>query len=124
MKLRIELEDDTFAPGDAVAGRVLVADGGGSRSLEVLLRFIEESPDYRTVARTVPGAVFHSGELQAKQAVDFSIELPADALPSAWSEHAELYWELELRSDEPGLDSRLCEVIEVVANRERSGLTS
>ena len=92
MTLRIVLNSDVFCPGETVEGRVHVTGGGGSRSLEVLLRFIEQSPDYRTVARTVSGAVFHSGELETGQVVDFSIELPADALPNASSEHAELYW--------------------------------
>ena len=124
MTLRIVLNSDVFCPGETVEGRVHVTGGGGSRSLEVLLRFIEQSPDYRTVARTVSGAVFHSGELETGQVVDFSIELPADALPNASSEHAELYWELEVRSDELGLDSRARKAVEVVANRERAGLTA
>ena len=123
MKLRVELQGDLFAPGETVAGRVHVGDVGGSRSLEVLLQFIEESPDYRTVVRSVPSTVLDGGELQAGHAVDFSIELPADALPNACSAHAELYWEVEVRSDEPGLDSHAREAVEVVANHERSGMT-
>ena len=87
------------------------------------LRFIEESPDYRKVVRSVPNTVLHGGELQAGQAVDFSIELPEDALPNACSEHAELYWEVDVRSDEPGLDSHAREAVEVVAHHERSGMT-
>ena len=124
MKLRIELKGDVFAPGETVAGRVHLTGGGGSRSLEVLLRFIEWSPDYRTVARTVPGTVRHSGALEGGRAVDFSIELPADALPCAWSDHAELSWELEVRSDELGLDGRTRKAVEVVADRERSGASA
>ncbi len=83
VKLRIELGGDVFCPGERVSGRLHVAAGGGSRSLDVLLRFIEESPDYRTVARNRGGRRPPQRRVATGQVVGFSIELPADVLLGA-----------------------------------------
>lgn len=115
MKLHVELDGDSYAAGETVGGRVHVAAGGAARSLEVMLNFIEETPDYTAVARSVKSGTLHSGELRTGQLIDFALELPADALPNAGSEHAELYWEVAAHSDELGLDTHARARIEVAA---------
>ena len=82
-----------------------VAEGGTTRSLEARLNFIEETPDYTAVARSVKHGMLQSEELRTGQLIDFALELPADALPNTRSEHAELYWVVAVRSDEIGRDT-------------------
>ncbi len=117
MKLEIELDRDHFSAGELITGRVHVAAGGSSRALELILQFVEESPDYRTIARSVIGQALPRGELQAGKSIDFALALPSDALPSTFSDHGELYWEIVARSVELGPDTCASAPIEVVAER-------
>jgi hypothetical protein len=98
LRLELELARDSFRPGESLAGAVLVAEGGGSRALEAALVFHEKSPDYEEAPVTV------SRELQ----------LPDTAVPGYRSEHGELYWELDVKSDEAGFDTHVRRRIEVL----------
>lgn len=53
-QLEISLDQESYSPGDTVRGRVSVVEGGGSRRLDVALRFCERSNRYHAVAHTVP----------------------------------------------------------------------
>lgn len=110
----LQLERARFAPGERVTGSVLVTEGGGSRTLEVTLAFHEKSPDYEEVPLSVSEAL-HTGNVQTGQSLGFALELPADALPAYRSEHGELYWEIDVKSDEMGPDTHLRRRIEVLA---------
>jgi hypothetical protein len=55
----------------------------------------------------------HEGDLVTGQGHSFDFTMPAGAPPSVKTDHAELYWELELRSDEPGLDTNVRRRLEV-----------
>ena len=106
MKLEIRVEQERYAPGDTVAGTVVVSEGGRSRKLEIELRYREQtSEDYQHTAVTLPGGELHAGDLAAGTSFPFAIALPADALPSYKSAHGELCWELDARSDERGVDT-------------------
>jgi hypothetical protein len=111
----VQLERERFAPGERVAGSVLVAEGGASRTLDVTLAFHEKSPDYEEtpVSRTQS---LHMGDVQTGQSLAFSLELPEDALPGHRSEHGELFWELDVKSDEMGRDTHVRRRIEVVVH--------
>jgi hypothetical protein len=109
----VQLERDRFAPGERVAGTVLVTEGGGSRTLDVTLAFHEKSPDYEETPVSVTQAL-QTGDLQAGQSLAFALDLPEDALPGHRSEHGELYWELDVKSDEMGPDTHVRRRIEVV----------
>ena len=111
--LQLQVARERFAPGERISGTVLVTEGGGSRGLDVTLVFHEKSPDYdeTPVSRT---QTLHTGDLQTGQSLAFSLELPADALPGHRSEHGELYWELDVKSDESGPDTHVRRRIEVV----------
>lgn len=109
----LQLERETFAPGERVAGTVLVTEGGGSRELVVALQFHEKSPDYEEVPVTRSESL-HTGDVQAGQSLTFALELPADALPGFTSEHGELYWEVDVKSDEAGPDTHARRRIDVV----------
>lgn len=104
MKLGLELESERFAPGDHVTGKVNVLEGGKSRALTLTLSFHEQTRDYGTVPFSAD-AVLHQGDLKAGDWYEFGFELPPDAQPSVKAEHSELYWELDARSDEAGLDT-------------------
>jgi hypothetical protein len=111
----VQLARDSFAPGERVAGTVLVAEGGGSRALEVTLAFHEKSPDYEETPVSVKQAL-QTGDVQTGQSLAFALDLPEDALPGHSSEHGELYWELDVKSDEMGPDTHARRRIEVVVH--------
>jgi hypothetical protein len=113
VRLVLELDADRVAPGEEVRGRVLVVEGGRSRSLTLTLSFRERSPAYLETPFG-DGGVLHEGDLAAGQALAFRIVLPDDALPSVKTSHGELFWELEAVSDEPGLDTRVSRTLEVM----------
>jgi hypothetical protein len=112
-KLGVELERERYAPGDGVRGTVTVLEGGGSRKLEVVLAFREQVGDYEHTATTIDGGELHGGDLALGASYGFEVALPDDALPSYRSRHGELYWELEVRSDERGRDTRERRRVEV-----------
>jgi hypothetical protein len=116
----VQLERDRFAPGERVAGTVLVTEGGGSRTLDVTLAFHEKSPDYEEtpVSET---QTLHTGDLPAGQSLGFAFDLPKSALPRHRSEHGELYWELDVKSDEVGMDTHVRHPIEIVVPRVPEG---
>jgi hypothetical protein len=107
VKLEVRPERERYAPGETVAGAVVVAEGGSSRRLEIELRYREQTmlEEYEHTALTVPGGELHTGDLEAGASFAFAIPLPADALPSFKSAHGELFWELDARSDERGVDT-------------------
>jgi hypothetical protein len=111
--LAVELERDRYAPGDVVRGTVKVVEGGGSRRLEVALAFREKAGDYEDTPFTIAGGDLHTGDLAPGATYAFSIALPADALPTYRSRHGELYWEVDVRSDERGRDTHERKRIEV-----------
>lgn len=53
----------------------------------------------------LPGGELHAGDLETGASFPFAIALPADALPSYRSPNGELFWELDARSDERGVDT-------------------
>lgn len=117
MKLGLEVDAEQVSPGDEVSGRVLVHEGGRSRSLTLTLSFRERSPSYVETAWS-DGAVIHEGDLSSGQAAEFRFALNHDAPPSVKGKHGELFWELEAVSDEPGLDTRVSRILEVTAERQ------
>ena len=113
-RLELELEGDTFDPGDAVRGTVHVVEGGGSRALHAELRFREHSNGYYSTAHTVtPPEPLHTGDLADGARIDFALGLPADAPPELSGPHGELFWELHVRSDELGPDTHVSRPISV-----------
>lgn len=113
MKLAVDLNGERFRRGERVAGRVTVVESDDeARRLTMTISFVERTRDY-----VVPSSnehVLHDGPLRAGQTVAFDFALPADARPSVKSEHAELYWEIDLKSDAPGLDAHLTRRLVVV----------
>ena len=101
----LQLDGGRYKPGDAVAGTVVVREGGGSRSLEVTLGYVEETDDYLEVATSVSSGPLHEGRLDAGASFRFELALPPDALPNFDGDHGQLYWRLDVKSDERGRDS-------------------
>jgi hypothetical protein len=106
-----------FKPGDWVRGHVAILEGGKSRDLKVIVRFREKTPDYSATVSEVSSADLHTGELTAGRSHEFAIQIPADALPTYRSAHGQLYWEVEARSDEFGIDTKESRVIDVNIER-------
>lgn len=104
-RLQLQLDRERYRPGEAVRGSILVLEAGGSRSLEALLEYTEETADYREVSISIPTGPLHEGELTTGTSFDFELVLPPNALPNYKSEHGELYWEVDAKSDERGRDT-------------------
>jgi hypothetical protein len=118
-ELVLTVEGESFEAGDAVRGRVRIAEGGESRGLHAELRFCEHSNGYHRVAYMVaPPEPLHRGDLPTGADIDFVLGLPADAPPDFAGPHGQLYWEVHVRSDEFGPDTRVSQVISV---RRREG---
>lgn len=105
--MEVQLQKESFAPGDTVAGTVVVHEGGRSRSLEVRLEFHEKTEDYTSVVRTISTGALHSGDLAAGMVFPFSLSVPADALPNCRGGIGELCWQVHVKSDERGRDSHV-----------------
>lgn len=114
LRLEVQLDRESYRAGEAVTGTVLVLEGGSSRALEATLEFKEKSSDYDATPRKVGPQRLHEGDLATGESYELAVELPQDALPSLKSEHGELYWELDVRSDERGPDTHERRRIEVV----------
>jgi hypothetical protein len=104
-RLAVELEKRRYAPGETVRGTVSVAEGGRSRSLDASLQYKEETEDYEEVAISIPGGRLNEGDLVSGASFEFELALPEEALPNCRSAHGKLYWEVDVKSDEPGRDS-------------------
>lgn len=104
-RLDLQLDRSSVEPGGPVSGRVRVVEGGKSRRLLISVDYRERTAHYSAVARTVTGPVLHEGDLVAGAVYEFTVQLPADALPGYRSSHGRLSWELEVRSDEFGIDT-------------------
>lgn len=113
--LDLQLDRERYMPGDTIRGRVSVLEGGGSRSLQVVLEYHEKTDDYSAVATSIPGPPLHEGDLMAGTAFDFELRLPPDAFPNYRSNCGELYWELDVKSDEFGLDTHNRRRVEVLS---------
>jgi hypothetical protein len=104
-RFRLQLNQERYAPGEAVRGTILVLEGGGSRSLEALLEYNEKTDDYLDVGMSISTGPLHTGDLTLGRSFDFELVLPEDACPNYRSEHGELYWQLDIKSDELGRDT-------------------
>ena len=99
-RFTVQLEGGPYRPGDVVEGRVQVLEGGGSRALEVFLRYVERSPDYTDVPISIESGPLHTGDLREGSSYRFQLRLPDSSLPNYRSEHGFLCWEIDVRSDE------------------------
>jgi hypothetical protein len=112
-RLEVQLDRDGYAQGDSVHGWVRVAEGGGSRRLEVSLQYLEKVPDYAGCALRVGPVSLHEGDLQAGQAYEFNLQLPADAPPAFTSLIGHMHWAVVARSDQFGPDKFAAAPIDV-----------
>jgi hypothetical protein len=118
-QFEVELDKELYSAGEVVKGVVLVTEGGGSRGLKAVLEYKEEVEDYLEVATRISSGTLHSGDLTAGSSFQFELPLPEDALPNYRSEHGELYWELDVVSDEAGRDTHERRRIEVRPGERR-----
>ena len=114
MKLELVVDDRPYAPGDWVRGRVEVREGGHSRRLSVSLLQRDRTADYTGVVRTIEGAELAQGDVAAPAGFEFSLQVPADAPPSYADSLGALYWEIDAKSDERGLDTHARHAIVVL----------
>jgi hypothetical protein len=119
-RFELQLERERFKAGETVTGSVLVVEGGGSRALGVSLTYNEKTEDFFDVVTSTDSGALHEGDLAAGMSFAFELMVPIDALPNYESEHGELYWELDVKSDEAGRDTHERRRIEVEATPART----
>ncbi len=112
-RLQLQLERMQYSPGDAVKGSISVLDGGASRSLEATLQYVEKTMDFHEVAISIPSGMLHEGDLEAGTSFEFELDLPPTALPNYKTEYSELYWEVDVKSNELGRDTHEGNRIEI-----------
>ena len=117
-RLDVRLDRDRYGPGDTVRGWITVAEGGASRDLSAALEYREETEDYEEVAERIETGPLHVGDLTTGASFEFQLKLPDDARPGYKSTHGELYWELDVKSDERGRDTHERRRVEVVIPRD------
>ena len=117
--LKLVLDDDSlrFRPGDWVRGHVAILEDIAARDLSVTLRFRERSPDYSATVREMSSGELHTGDVLAGQSYEFSVQIPADALPTFSSRNGALYWQVEARLNQFGIDTRAAQGIDVSVER-------
>lgn len=119
--LELWLDREHYALGDTVRGTIRVVAGGRSRSLEVMLNYNGKTDDYAEVATSVSGGPLTTADLTTGMSFGFALALPPDAFPNYRSEHGELFWEVDARSDELGIDTHERRRIEVATAPSRAG---
>jgi hypothetical protein len=117
--LDLVLDGDSlrFRPGDWVRGHVAVLDDVDARDLRVTVRFRERSPDYTATVREISTGELHTGDVLAGQKYEFSVQIPADALPTFSSANGALYWDVEARLNQFGVDTTAERRIDVSVER-------
>jgi hypothetical protein len=60
--------------------------------------------------------VLHEGDLETGQAYGFQFTTPPRRRRALGPQYSEIYGELEILSDDPGLDTRIARRIEVIAD--------
>jgi hypothetical protein len=113
VRLILEVDRTEYRPGDEVTGKVVVGYGGRSRRLEVFLLFRERTKGFEHEALRIGSGPLTEGGLEEGQAYRFAIRLPPDAPPNIKTQNAELFWEVDARSDQLGRDAHARQRIQV-----------
>ena len=98
MRLVIEL-DGPATPGGELRGRVIVAQGGSHRLLQVAIRLCEHSRDYNEDIVYASAILAREGELTTADAFPFSLAVPPQAAPPITTEWGGLAWEVRAWAD-------------------------
>lgn len=110
----IQLQNQSFAPGDAVHGWVKVTEERQSHAVQVSLRYQERTEPYHGHVLSVAPVVVHQGEINPGDSYEFNLQLPPDAPPAYSSPYGDMWWEVVVGSDKTGIDDVVTQRIEVV----------
>jgi Protein of unknown function (DUF2510) len=114
VSLGLGLERQRYAPGETVRGFVDVREDIDARSLAVTLRYAEETHDYSGAVYRPASQTLHEGPLGTGSRFDFSLTLPADALPAFQTQRSAVWWEVIASVDKRGFDKHVRLRIDVV----------
>ena len=112
----VQLERQSWAPGETVRGWARVLAPFHCRTLEAALEFREWSEDYNEVGMRL-AVPLHSGAAQPGQWWYFELPVPPDAPAGFRSPHGGVYWQVDLKADQPGFDIHASQAIDVAGER-------
>jgi hypothetical protein len=115
-ELMVQLERQSWAPGESVRGWARVLAPFDCRKLEAALEFREWSEDYNEVSTRL-AVPLHSGPAQPGQWWYFELPVPPDAPAGFRSPHGGVYWQVDLKADQPGFDIHASQAIDVAGER-------
>ena len=98
MRLLLEL-DGPASPGGQLRGRVIVAEGGEHRQLQVAIRLCEHSRDYHEEIVHASAVLAPGGKLTAADTFPFALAVPLHAAPPITTEWGGLAWEVRAWAD-------------------------
>jgi len=124
VRLDIELDQPRYLPGATVHGAVRVDEGGRSRSVSVQVAYREWTPDFSHDHLVLPVGTIHQGDLVDETRLPFSFTLPDPAMPNARFTRAGVGWVVDVKSDEPGPDTRVRTMLQVDAHPGPDGLAA
>jgi hypothetical protein len=115
-ELMIQLERETWAPGENVKGWARVLAPFDCRALEVALEYCDWSDDYFEVSwrHAVP---LHAGAAQPGQWWYYELPLPPDAPAGFRSVNGGVGWQVHVIGDRPGWDTHASAAIDVAGER-------
>jgi hypothetical protein len=110
LELQVQLDKETYAPGEEVRGVINVIEGDTARTVEVRIARVEVTADYVETVRSLSVDVVHTGDLATGMAIPFSAPLPADAEPNIVG-LGSILWRIEVEVDRRGFNKKLGEAI-------------
>ncbi len=103
--LVVTVDHPAYRAGDTVSGSVEITEASDARRLTVALEYRDWTADYRAVSLAVPlEPPLATGSLQAGRRLQFTIALPADALPGQSGDFGSTSWGVHARADRRGID--------------------
>jgi hypothetical protein len=113
-QLKINPARTRYQRGELITGTLEILEAVNAKELTVALEYREATSDYHHAARSVTaGRALHQGPLDAGQSLDFSLQLPADALPNQSGQFGSIQWGLHARIAKSGPDLHTWQAIDV-----------
>ena len=104
VKIEIELDKDSYAPGEEIRGTINVLEGDTARTTSVVIENVEITDDYADVASSHSVGTVHSGDLATGMSLPFTATLPSNAKPNVLGPGT-ILWRVSAEVDRRGFNA-------------------